>query len=251
MPTLNLPWGHQDHNKLTGPVSVTSSAFGVFIGVGNTDQAFLDRMGPQMEIRHGWGGVKAAATFEGVRKAGLGGGEDKRRSPCCESFAAGMAQVVPSSGKGTGPLRPVTTRGSIVRTSAFFSSVQSLSCVRLCDPMHCSTPDFPVLYRLQTPQTSLSFPVSRSLLKLMCIELVESRWLSWVEAIPGDGLSSGEKGNLDRAPQHLLQQVVYRESIPRNRESSDFSYFSSQYQVLGIYFPANISNISSSPKFRL
>ena len=56
MPALNLPWGHQDHNKLTGPVSVTSSA---------TDQASLDRMGPQMEIRHGWDGVKAAATFGG------------------------------------------------------------------------------------------------------------------------------------------------------------------------------------------
>lgn len=124
MPTLNLPWGHQDHNKLTGPVSVTSSAFGVLIGVGNTDQAFLDRMGPQMEIRHGWDGVKAAATFEGVREAGLGGGEDKSRSPCCESFAAGVARVVPSSGKGTGPLLPVTTRGSIVRTSALFSWVQ-------------------------------------------------------------------------------------------------------------------------------
>ena len=29
-----------------------------------------------------------------------------------------------------------------------FSSVQSLSCVRLCDPMDCSTSDFPVLYHL-------------------------------------------------------------------------------------------------------
>lgn len=89
VPTLNLlGWATLHHNKLTGPVSVTSSALHVFIGVGNTDQAFLDRMGPQMEIRHGWDGVKAAATFEGGVKAGLGGGEDKRRSPCCESFAA-------------------------------------------------------------------------------------------------------------------------------------------------------------------
>ena len=106
-------------------------------------------MGPQMEIRHGWDGVKAAATFGGVREAGPGGGEDKSRSPWCESFAAGMAQGVPSSGKGTGPLRPVTTRGSIVRMSGSlqFSSVAQL-CPTLCDPMHCSTPDFPVLYRL-------------------------------------------------------------------------------------------------------
>ena len=29
-----------------------------------------------------------------------------------------------------------------------FSSVQSLSCVRLCDPMNCSTPGFPFLHYL-------------------------------------------------------------------------------------------------------
>ena len=40
------------------------------------------------------------------------------------------------------------------------SSVQSLSCVRLCDPMDCSTPGFPVHHH------------SLSLLKLMPIELV-------------------------------------------------------------------------------
>ena len=28
-----------------------------------------------MEIRHGWDGVKAAATFGGVREAGPGGGD--------------------------------------------------------------------------------------------------------------------------------------------------------------------------------
>ena len=94
----------------------------MLIGVGNTDQASLDWMGPQMEIRHDWDGVKAAATFGGVREAGLGRGEDKSRSPCSESFAAGVARVVPSSGKGTGPLRQVTTRGSTARRSG--SSVQ-------------------------------------------------------------------------------------------------------------------------------
>ena len=41
-----------------------------------------------------------------------------------------------------------------------FSSVQSLSCVRLCDPMDCSTPGFPVHLN------------SRSLHKLMSIESV-------------------------------------------------------------------------------
>ena len=35
-----------------------------------------------------------------------------------------------------------------------FSSVQSLSCVRLCDPMHCSTPGFPVHHQhLELTQT--------------------------------------------------------------------------------------------------
>ena len=29
-----------------------------------------------------------------------------------------------------------------------FSSVQSFSCAQLCDPMDCSTPDFPVLHQL-------------------------------------------------------------------------------------------------------
>ena len=33
-------------------------------------------------------------------------------------------------------------------TSGYFSSVQSLNCVRLCDPMDCSTPGFPVHHQL-------------------------------------------------------------------------------------------------------
>ena len=32
--------------------------------------------------------------------------------------------------------------------SVQFSSVQRLSCVRLCDPMDCSMPDFPVYHQL-------------------------------------------------------------------------------------------------------
>ena len=32
--------------------------------------------------------------------------------------------------------------------TSFISSVQSLSCVRLCDPMDCSTPGFPVCHQL-------------------------------------------------------------------------------------------------------
>ena len=31
------------------------------------------------------------------------------------------------------------------------SSVQLLSCVRLCDPMYCSMPGFPVHHQLQEP----------------------------------------------------------------------------------------------------
>ena len=196
-----------------------------------------------------------------------------------------MARVVPSSGKGTGPLRPVTTRGSIVRMSGSlqFRSVTQL-CPTLCDPMHCSTPDFPVLYRLPefaqthvhwvggesvallllllllsrfsrvrlcaTPETaahqtppSLGFsrqehwsglpfpspvherksesevaqscptlsdpmdcsPLGSSVHGIFQARVLEwgaiafSKWLSWVEAIPRDGLSSGEKGGSRQA----------------------------------------------------
>ena len=163
----------------------------MLIGVGNTDQASLDWMGPQMEIRHDWDGVKAAATFGGVREAGLGRGEDKSRSPCSESFAAGVARVVPSSGKGTGPLRQVTTRGSTARRSG--SSVQSLSHVRFF-----ATP------RTAAPQNSLPFTVSR-----VCSNSCPMSWwrvcdsLGWRQFLEMD-LAAGRKGDLDRAPQHLL-----------------------------------------------
>ena len=50
---------------------------------------------------------------------------------------------------------------NLVLLVAIFAVVQSLSHVRLCDPMDCSTPD-----------TSLSIANSWSLLKLMPIELV-------------------------------------------------------------------------------
>ena len=40
----------------------------------------------------------------------------------------------------------MTTGKTIALTQ--FSSVQSLSCVRLCDPMDCSMPGFPVLHQL-------------------------------------------------------------------------------------------------------
>lgn len=62
-PPRNHPWGHQDPNKLTGPVSVTNSALGMVIGVGNTDLVSLGHMDPQMEIRHSWDGDKAAAII--------------------------------------------------------------------------------------------------------------------------------------------------------------------------------------------
>ena len=161
------------------------------MGVGNTDQAPLDRLGPQMEIRHDWDGVKAAATFAGVREAGLGRGEDKSRSPC-ESFAAGVARVVPSSGKGTGPLCPVTTRGSIVRRSG---SSGQLSRSVMSD---FATP------RTAAPQNSLPFTVSR-----VCSNSCPMSWwrvcdsLGWRQFLEMD-LAVGRKGDLDRAPQHLL-----------------------------------------------
>ena len=37
---------------------------------------------------------------------------------------------------------------SMKRSSVQFSSVQSLSCVRLCDPMNCSTPGLPIHHQL-------------------------------------------------------------------------------------------------------
>ena len=46
-----------------------------------------------------------------------------------------------------------------------FSSVQSLSHVRLCNPMNCSTPGFPVYHQLpeftQTPLSQLHCPLSQ------------------------------------------------------------------------------------------
>ena len=54
-------------------------------------------------------------------------------------------------------LFPTTTN---LFSTSLFCSVQSLSCVRLCEPMDC------------TCQASLSITSSQSLLKLMSIELV-------------------------------------------------------------------------------
>ena len=66
--------------------------------------------------------------------------------------------------------------------SPFRTVVQSLSCVRLCDPMNCSTPGFPI------------FTISWSLLTLMSIELMMPSILSFIahfSSCPHSFLASG------------------------------------------------------------
>ena len=65
----------------------------------------------------------------------------------------------------------------------YFSSVQSLSCIRLCSPMDCNTPGLPVHHQL--PEFAHSCPLSR-----WCHPTISSSvvpFSSYIQSFPASG----------------------------------------------------------------
>ena len=77
------------------------------------------------------------------KHTGFPSGSVSKESTC----NAGNLSSIPRSGRspGEGNGYPFQKNRNY---NTIFSSVQSLSCVRLCDPMVCSTPGFPVHHQL-------------------------------------------------------------------------------------------------------
>ena len=116
-----------------------------------------------------------------------------------------------------------------IRSSQRIAVVQSLSCVRLCDPMDCSMPGFPVLPQLPVRMDPLECSaVGQTLVEMAVLEadLLEGPQQAYVNVRQHMGLSKASK--------HLISVCKFHSVISRvthNSESghSDLSFFFHMY----------------------